>query len=102
MKNSPVSAPAGRILRHGKRADEITAEAIEVRARELAVIDGRSASAITDDDRRRSRDELLGLHLPDTTLAEDEATDRVAATPPNPPPTRDTKPRCATSPRTRR
>lgn len=84
MKNSPVSAPAGRILRHGKRADEVTAEAIEVRARELAVIDGRSASAITDDDRRRSREELLGLNLPDTTLAEDEAAGRVTRDPSEP------------------
>ena len=84
MKNSPVPAPAGRILRHGKRADEVTAEAIEVRARELAVIDGRSASAVTDDDRRRGREELLGLHLPDTTLEEAESDDRMTRDPADP------------------
>lgn len=58
----------GRILRHGARADEITAGAIETRAQELAVIDGRSPDEVTDEDRARSRSELQGDLLPETTL----------------------------------
>lgn len=84
MKNASAQAPTGRILRHGRRADEVTAKAIDVRARELAVIDGRSASTATDDDRRRGREELLGHHFPETTPGEDESADRVTRDPAEP------------------
>jgi hypothetical protein len=56
---------SARILRHGHRADEITDEAIELRAKELALIDGRPADSVTEDDRRRALAELRGQHLPE-------------------------------------
>lgn len=59
---------AARILRHGRRADEITAEAIEIRARELALIDGRSPRDITEADRHRALAELRGELLPETSF----------------------------------
>jgi hypothetical protein len=62
------TAQTGRILRHGKHASEITDEAISARARELALIDGRSPHEVTDEDFERSYAELRGEHLPDTTL----------------------------------
>jgi len=61
-----------RILRHGKRADEITDEAIALRARELAMIDGRSPRDITDEDRDRALAELRGDLLPATSFDDGE------------------------------
>lgn len=59
---------AARILRHGQRADEITDEAIDTRARELALIDGRSPREINDADRARALAELRGETLPETSI----------------------------------
>lgn len=70
MNHHPKNPP-GRILRHGHSADEVTAEAIEVRARELALIDGRPSNQVTEEDRRQSRADLLGENLPAT--AQDDA-----------------------------
>lgn len=66
MSHTPRNEQGARILRHGRRADEITQEAIEQRARELALIDGRSPREATDQDRENALAELRGLHLPDT------------------------------------
>lgn len=63
---------SGRMLRHGKRADEITDEAIMLRARELAMIDGRSPREVTDEDRERALAELRGQHLPDGSFDDGE------------------------------
>lgn len=59
---------SGRILRHGKSVSEITDEAISARARELALIDGRSTDEVTDEDYENSYAELRGERIPDTTL----------------------------------
>jgi hypothetical protein len=69
-KSSPK--PSARILRHGGRADEITNEAIEVRAGELAEIDGRTPAEITVADRARALAELRGETLPEAVLQDDE------------------------------
>ncbi len=61
------------ILRHGHRADEITDEAVEIRAKELALIDGRRAASVTDQDRARALAELRGDHLPATAFDDGEA-----------------------------
>ena len=63
---------SARILRHGRRADEITDEAIALRARELAIIDGRSPRDITDEDRQRALAELRGELLPETSFDDGE------------------------------
>ncbi len=62
------TGPTGRILRHGKSVSEISNDAIAERARELAMIDGRSPHDVTDEDLELSRAELSGEHLPQTTL----------------------------------
>lgn len=72
MKHQPDQT--GRILRHGKRVAEVTDEAIASRARELAIIDGRSAHEVTKEDLDRGRAELRGQLLPDTTLEDAVAT----------------------------
>jgi hypothetical protein len=76
--------PPGRILRHGKQADELTAEAIERRARELALIDGRSPEEPTYEDRESARAELRGQSLPDTTLDDAEGVARITRDPSDP------------------
>ncbi len=75
---------SGRILRHGDQADEITREAIERRAVELAVIDGRTAEQVTEEDRRRGRLELQGAHLPDATTDDAPASGGLSRDPAEP------------------
>ncbi|MFH1497420.1 MAG: hypothetical protein ABII82_06290 [Verrucomicrobiota bacterium] len=82
--NHHAKDPSGRILRHGQPADEVTAEAIETRARELALIDGRHASQVTDEDRRQSRAELLGQTLPATTQDDAESAGGMSRDPADP------------------
>lgn len=85
MNPSLPSPESGRILRHGHRADQITDDAIDQRARELAQIAGRSPDTITDDDRRRARAELSGDSLPETTLTDSEGTAGLTRDPSEPP-----------------
>jgi hypothetical protein len=75
---------AARILRHGKRADEITDEAIALRAQELAMIDGRSPRDITDEDRQRALAELRGDFLPETSFDDDETSASLTRDPSDP------------------
>lgn len=71
MNSSPNTT--GRILRHGDRADEATDETVEQRARELALINGRSPQTVTEEDRAAARDELAGRRSRKGTLADDDA-----------------------------
>lgn len=73
-----------RILRHGKRADEITDEAIEIRAKELALIDGRPARDVSDADRERALAELRGQHLPETSVDDGEGVAGLSHDPSDP------------------
>jgi hypothetical protein len=83
--NKPDSSPSsGRILRHGHQADQVTAEAVERRARELAQIDGRSPDLIDDEDLRRSRAELSGDTLPPSTLTDAESNAGLSRDPSEP------------------
>jgi hypothetical protein len=70
-KTSPDMS--GRMLRHGKRADEITDEAITLRGQELAMIDGRSPREVTEEDREHALAELRGQHLPQGSFDDGEA-----------------------------
>ncbi len=83
MNHHPKNPP-GRILRHGHAADEVTAEAIEIRARELALIDGRQSNQVTDEDRRQSRADLLGENLPATTQDDAESAGGLSRDPAEP------------------
>ncbi len=85
MNPSLPSPEPGRILRHGHRADQITHDAIDQRARELAQIAGRSPEMITEEDRRRARAELNGDTLPETTLTDSEGTAGLTRDPSEPP-----------------
>jgi hypothetical protein len=84
MNNTPNREHTARILRHGQRADEITREAIETRARELVIIAGRPAREVNDSDRTRALDELRGQHLPDTSLDDDEGAAGLSRDPSEP------------------
>ncbi len=53
----------GRIEEHASGTGPPTPEAVEQRAREIAVIDSRSPDAVSDDDRRRALRELRGRLL---------------------------------------
>jgi hypothetical protein len=83
MSHTSIDQSA-RILRHGQRADEITDEAVELRAKELALIDGRRAASVTDQDRARALAELRGDHLPDTAFDDGEAEGGLARDPSEP------------------
>jgi hypothetical protein len=83
MSHTSIDNPA-RILRHGRRADEITDEAIALRARELALIDGRSPREITAEDRQRALAELRGDSLPETSFDEHETSASLTRDPSDP------------------
>lgn len=85
MDPSLPSPDHGRILRHGHRADQITDDEIDRRARELAQIAGRSPNVITDEDRRQARAELSGEALPETTLTDSEGIAGLSRDPSEPP-----------------
>lgn len=74
----------GRIMRHGSRADDATDEAVENRARELALIDGRSPHRLTQEDLALARDELAGRRLPETTLEDARAIGGMSHDPADP------------------
>lgn len=75
---------SARILRHGERADEITDEAIEIRARELVLIDGRSPREIGEEYRARALAELRGETLPETSLDNGEGSTGLSRDPSEP------------------
>lgn len=78
--NEPVETK-GRIEQHGEGTGPLDATAVERRAEELAVIDGRSAEEVNEADRERAR-----LELKDETLLasedQDHRSDRVASSNP--------------------
>ncbi len=84
MSHTYIDSQSARILRHGRRADEITEEAIAQRARELAMIDGRSPRDITDEDRRHALAELRGESLPETSFDDDETSASLTRDPSEP------------------
>jgi hypothetical protein len=82
--NKSSNASAGRILRHGQRADAITDESIEKRARELAAIDGRNDDDVTPRDRESALAELLGRHLPEGSFDDGESEETLSRDPSEP------------------
>ncbi|MBW8780426.1 MAG: hypothetical protein JF599_00855 [Verrucomicrobia bacterium] len=75
----------GKILVHGSETGEITAELIERRAREIAVIDGRSPDEVTVTDRLQAKRELSGESLPPTTQEDAVSTGALSRDPSEPP-----------------
>lgn len=72
MQPEPSSRPAGRILDHDAGLGEITADAVEDRARELAMIAGFTPDQVTDGHRREAREELSGAVDPNGIPADDD------------------------------
>jgi len=62
MKNPPQ----GKILIHGHGTGDLDERDVEKRAREIAVIRGRSADAVGEEDRAEAWAELHGELAPDT------------------------------------
>ena|SRR2546423_10982359 len=62
----------GRIIEHSRGIGTITREDVEARARELALINGRSASQVLESDRQQAKRELTGEEglVPAETSAE--------------------------------
>lgn len=71
---------AGRIESHGRGIGAPSPQAVEIRAREIARIEGRTGADLTDDDLDRAAREL---HDQDLTLASDDArSDLIASSNP--------------------
>ncbi len=80
--NSPTS---GKILNHGKGTGGSTSDDVETRARELAMIAGRSPSSVNDTDRAQARAEMSGRGAPDTTGDDVEGIAGIIRDPSEPP-----------------
>jgi hypothetical protein len=83
MSNASPKVTA-RMLRHGERADDITEEAGSLRARELALIDGREARENSEDDRARALAELRGQLLPEGSFDDGEVDQGLSRDPAEP------------------
>lgn len=71
------NTPQGHVEHRGQPAGAITEEAVEARARELAMLDGRSGVAVTRDDRHNAEMELLNESVAVST--DDDRTDMLAS-----------------------
>jgi hypothetical protein len=72
--DSPADA---RVSWHGGESGTLTADMVEERAREIAIIEGRSARDVTESDRDRARMELRDDEL---ILTSDDARSDILAT----------------------
>lgn len=72
--NSP---PDSRITWHGNESGTLNADMVEERAREIAIIEGRSPEKVTENDRDRARMELRDDEL---ILTSDDAHSDILAT----------------------
>ena len=80
MKRAPStleSPPDARVTWHGGESGTLNAEMVEERAREIAIIEGRSARNVTESDRDRARMELRDDEL---ILTSDDARSDILAT----------------------
>jgi hypothetical protein len=76
--------PKRKTILHGRDAGELTDETIEKRAREIAVIRGRDASQVSEDDRAEAWAELQGELLPATTDTDGESRGALSRDPSEP------------------
>lgn len=70
MKQNQIEE--GRLSEHGRGLGTVTKEMVEKRARELAVINGRSENRVLDSDREQARRELLGKERLSPSLSKAE------------------------------
>jgi hypothetical protein len=81
MKHSPHP----KTVLHGQGAGEITRGDIEQRAREIAVIQGRSEDDVTAADRAQAQAEMSGELLPATTVDDAQGLGAISRDPSEPP-----------------
>jgi hypothetical protein len=80
MKNSPQ----GKILIHGQGTGDLGDDDVEKRAREIALIRGRPADAVTEEDRAESWAELKGDRARDTMDTDRESRGSMSRDPSEP------------------
>lgn len=73
-----------KFLVHGQGTGELTDDMVETRAREIAVIHGRSAERVSEEDRAEAWAELQGERLPDTTDSDGESAGALTRDPSEP------------------
>lgn len=72
MQPESSSRPSGRILDHDAGLGEASADTVEERARELAMIAGFTPDQVNDEHRREAREELSGAVDPNGVPADDD------------------------------
>jgi hypothetical protein len=76
--------PRGRISLHGDGVGDLTLDDIEKRAQEIALIAGRSAERVTDDDREQAWEELQNRQLSAATEDDGESRGAISRDPSEP------------------
>lgn len=80
--NTPASNDTqGKVILHGRGAGGITTADVEHRAREIAMIEGRSGSEPTPLDRERALAELSGLGVHPTLNDDGQSTGAISRDP---------------------
>jgi hypothetical protein len=79
-----MKSPSRKILLHGQGTGELTDEIIEERAQEIAVIRGRAADRVSEEDRAEAWAELQGELLPDSTDSDGESAGAITRDPSEP------------------
>jgi hypothetical protein len=79
-----MKLPSRKILLHGQGTGELTDEIIEERAQEIAVIRGRAADRVSEEDRAEAWAELQGELLPDATDTDGESAGAITRDPSEP------------------
>jgi hypothetical protein len=78
------SSGKGRIIAHGKGTGDVADADIEIRAREIAAIHGRTREQISWEDRAEARAELLGENIPDMSTDDHDGRASVTRDPSEP------------------
>ena len=73
-----------KFLLHGQPAGELTDDVVEARAREIAVIRGRSSERVAEEDRAEAWAELQGELLPAATDSDGESAGAITRDPSEP------------------
>jgi hypothetical protein len=74
-----------KILLHGRGTGDLTNDDVEKRAGEIAVIRGRSAEKLSEDDRAEAWAELNGERLPGTSVSDQDGVGGLTRDPSEPP-----------------
>jgi hypothetical protein len=84
MRQKMSAEGKGRIIKHGKGTGDVADEDIEIRAREIAAIHGRTREQISWEDRAEARAELQGDSIPDISTDDHDGGATVTRDPSEP------------------